>query len=316
MKFSRLQGAIAAGLALAIAAACGGDSGGPGGGGPDTTGNGGGEGTMTARINGVDFSADRRIRVTRHAGGVYTIEGTANGDPAVVITLGMFNIGGTGTYPIGVGATIFGATASTSSAAQQWETPMDHSGTLTITELDASHIKGTFAFAALPVALGGATGLRTVSEGEFNVPLTGTYAPPTDAQGSSMVMDTSGIEEMVAATIIGSYHDTTLTFAGQTSRFLVTVTLKGVHGAGAYPLSTDDPRHTIVVGSDFSAPLADIWGGDATDTGTVTITSLTATRIQGSYSATLKNIIGTTALAPLTITGTFNLGMAQLPAPH
>ncbi len=46
------------------------------------------------------------------------------------------------------------------------------------------------------------------------------------------------------------------------------------------------------------------------------ITSLTATRIRGSYSATLKNLIGVDAVAPLDISGTFDLGMAQLGAPH
>ena len=79
---------------------------------------------------------------------------------------------------------------------------------------------------------------------------------------------------------------------------------------------TAAPARTITVGSNFTGSPADIWGGDVTDTGTVTITSLTATRIQGHYSATLKNVIGADAVVPLSINGTFTLGMAQLPAPH
>ncbi|MEP6475276.1 MAG: hypothetical protein ABJC74_16240, partial [Gemmatimonadota bacterium] len=231
-------------------------------------------------------------------------------------TLGLFNIGTAGTYPMGVGATIIGGLGIYSSAAQQWSSPMDYSGTLVITEISATRIKGTFAFAAIPVALGGATGLRNITDGHFDLPLSGTYHPPTDGQGSSMVMDTGTTQAMVAATIIGSYHDTTLTLSGQTTRFLATISLKGVHGPGSYPLTTIDPRHTILVGSNFTANPADLWGGDAADTGTVIITSLTATRIRGSYSATLTNLIGVDAVAPLDISGTFDLGLTQPGAPH
>ena len=125
MNFSRLVSA-AGGILIAISAACGGDSGGPGGGGQDTTGTGGTTGTMTAKIDGVAFTADKKVTVDQDPGGVYTLVGTTTGAPAVIITLGLFNIADTGTYPIGVGATVIGATGISSTAAQQWATPMDH----------------------------------------------------------------------------------------------------------------------------------------------------------------------------------------------
>jgi hypothetical protein len=191
---------------------------------------------------------------------------------------------------------------------------MDYSGTLVITEISASRIKGTFAFAALPVALGGATGLRNVTEGVFDLPLAGPYTPPGDHEGSSIVYDTSGVQAVVAATVIGSYHDTTLTFSAITSRAVILLSLKGVHGAGDYALSTTTPMKTLSFGV-LGPPVAS-WGVDAADAGTVHITSLTATRIKGTLTATLQPGIGTVAAAPLVVTCTFDLGMAQLPAPH
>ncbi len=225
---------IASIMAFTLGSGCG-----SGGTDPDGGNNGGGgggvSGTMTARIDGVAWTADRRIRVRQDPRGVYTIEGLNSASMPEQVTLGLFNIGATGTYPMGVGATIIGGLGIYASAAQQWSSPMDDSGTLVITEISATRIKGTFAFAANPVALGGATGLRNITDGHFDLPLSGTYHPPTDAQGSSMVMDTGTTQAMVAATIIGSYHDTTLIFSGQTSRFLTTISLKGVHGPGSSP---------------------------------------------------------------------------------
>jgi hypothetical protein len=51
------------------------------------------------------------------------------------------------------------------------------------------------------------------------------------------------------------------------------------------------------------------WGLTASDVGTVTITSVTATRLRGTFSATLQPQAGSSQTQPLTITGgTFDVG--------
>jgi hypothetical protein len=266
---------------------------------------------MSAKIDGVAWTANKKLTVTQGAKGVYTIDGKNTDASTIEIQLGLFNIGQTGTYPIGVGATIIGGFGILNVGANQWTSPMDYSGTLVITEISATRIKGTFAFAVLPT--GAAVGLRNVTEGAFDLALTGTYSPPTDADGSSMVADTGTTQVLVAATIIGTYHDTTLNVSAITDRFTLSLFLKGIHGVGTYALSNVVPFRTVTLGAHLTTLPIDLWGGQPTDAGSVTITSLTATRIQGTFTATIQPTAGPGATAPVLVGGTFNLGMAQLP---
>jgi hypothetical protein len=53
------------------------------------------------------------------------------------------------------------------------------------------------------------------------------------------------------------------------------------------------------------------WGGNAGDTGTIVITSLTPARVKGTFSGTLQPPTGKPATTPLVITdGVFDLGTA------
>ncbi len=59
-----------------------------------------------------------------------------------------------------------------------------------------------------------------------------------------------------------------------------------------------------------NGPVNCCWGGGTGNTGTLEITSLTATRIQGTLSATLVPTPATAASAPLTLSNiTFDIGL-------
>jgi hypothetical protein len=209
-----------------------------------------------------------------------------------------------------VGATIIGGFGILNVGANQWTSPMDYSGNLVITEISATRIKGTFAFAVLPN--GAAVGLRNVTEGTFDLPLTGTYSPPTDADGSSLVADTGLVQELVAATISGTYNDSTLNVVAITSRYTLSIFLKGINGPDTYALSGAPPFKSMSLGAHLTTLPIDLWGGGPGDVGTVTITSITATRIRGTFVATLQPVAGPGATAPVAVSGSFNLGMEQL----
>ena len=88
---------------------------------------------------------------------------------------GVIGLGGileTGVQTIGTGDP---ANATYSVAGAAWAAnAVAGSGTITITELDADHIAGTFSFVASASPGSSATGTRTVTEGEFDIEFNST----------------------------------------------------------------------------------------------------------------------------------------------
>jgi hypothetical protein len=152
-------------LVLAGPVACGSD---PTGSDGDGTGNG----TLTALIGGVSFSGSLAASATYQSGSL-SIAAVDHGNSRVlVITLS--HVGGPGTYALGWGqsgiAQYFESDGVTSEKG--WATSIQGAtGTVMVTELSATGVKGTFAFTLQPLSSTSATGSKGVTNGSFNLKL-------------------------------------------------------------------------------------------------------------------------------------------------
>lgn len=323
-------------LALALAlAGCGGSSGssgvtGPGGGNGGGGGGGGGASPMSANIDGTAWTADplangQGAQLT--APGLYLLEGLRTGGTASYLLLTLYNIGGPGTYPLGVSGTTFGGIGSVGDAMHGWNTPLSGAaGTVTITALTATRIAGAFSFTA-KAAVGSATGTRTVTEGAFDFPVYGSAGPLPDNAGSRLRCTIDGVP-WNGATVVeassGSGASTSNVLGANNDSRQFSFALTGTLPAGTdFPLSNLPPL-TMILTSTISPSLS--WGGSVSvengttlvtnDTGVVHVTSHTATRLRGTFSGTLAPSNANGGPAPIVITdGEFDIGIGVAGAP-
>lgn len=291
--------------------ACGGESSGPTSNNPGTNN---GTANISARIDGTawsDANAPSSSAVVPAGPGLYSLVAVGlSGTATYTLAMSMYNIKGVGTYPIGVGPQIAGASATLSVATGAgWSTPLTGAdGTLTLTEVTPTRMSGSFTITLSPLT-GGATGTRTVTEGQFVLPMrpASTFAAPPDNAGHR-VSATLGGAPFNAAAAGGTYNATngTLTVVGNNNTRSVSLTLAGITGTGTYALSNGTPARTI--GMSITSPAVQSYSSAiAGSSGTVVITSITATRIAGTYSATLGAALG--ASGTLTVTnGVFDIG--------
>lgn len=293
--------------------ACGGSSG-------DSTGptNGGtGNSRFTAKIDGVAWASDagvERVGVPITLPGLYTMTGTKLGAGGYTIVITLYNIGGPGTYPLGTGVSVPGGNVLISTTAGGWRTPQTGAdGSITITTLTSSRIEGTFNFTAVPFT-GTVTGTKTVTDGSFalDVKPTGAVGALPDNAGSKVSATMNGTA-FNAAEAGGSYSASNtgiLSIVGTNSTRGLSITLAGItaNSVGTVALNAATSRTmtlSLINGSQAAGSFSSSVAGGS---GSVTITSFTATRIKGTFTATLA-----AALAPATGTmsitnGTFDIG--------
>ena len=301
---------------VAAVAACGGDSGG-GSTDPGSTG----EFKFSAKIDGASWVSTggvERVGVPITLPGLYVLTGTnLSGGTSYTIAISLYNIGGPGTYPLGVGVSVPGGNVVLSSLAGGWRTAQTGAdGTITITTLTASRIEGTFTFTAVPFT-GGATGNKTVTDGAFvlEVKPTGTVGPLPDNAGNKVTATLNGAA-FNAADVSSSFIPSSglFTVVGNNSTRSMAFTLAGVPtaGVGTYALSNGSPTRTLGVTVLNGTQVVGMYNSSAGgSSGSVTITSVTATRIKGTFTATLgaagSGATGTMAVA----NGTFDVGRQQ-----
>jgi len=301
-------------LALALSAACGGGSTGP---------TGGGSGTLSATINGAAWSAQSQLiqAPTPQKQGHYPLYGarlvgqTTNG-----MQLNLIGIQGPGTYPLGTSGGVSGGTIAINEGSAIWMTPLSGAaGTVTFSTLTSTRAAGTFQFVA-EAAGGGATGVRTVTNGQFDFPLNypATLPPMTHADTGYMSAMLGGAAWNGASGGGGAPTGGALfvIFTGTTRT--VAITLAPYTGAGTYQLGGANTAHrlTVTAGTTPGSPCC--WGGRSVlvggqlvlqDAGTITITSATANRIRGTFSGTLATGSTGTATSSLTVAnGSFSYG--------
>jgi hypothetical protein len=299
----RHRGTCAAVLILSFLTACG----------RDTTGLPTSNAPLTARIDGSVWAAGNlNVFAVADPGGIYSLVGTSPDGRTIGITF--YSIRGAGTYPLGVTSSVVGGVAQYADEAIVWATPASgEAGTGTITELSPTRIAGTFEFTAT-LALGvSATQTHTITDGTFDLDLeTGGSLP--------IVPDDAG--SVITATVEGAAFNAAAVYATTSSAgngvgfdalnlvYGLGVSLAGVAAAGTYSLDHAAGRRFAVGGPNGgTADPKCCWGSGASDVGTITITSLTAARMQGTFDATLQPVAGSQQTQPLVITnGTFDVG--------
>ena len=304
-------------ILLPILAACGGGGDdsptGPGPGpGPSTT-----VGTFTANLDGAAWvSTTNQVAGTssgqNQVPGVITMTGTqlvsATNYTTITITLGY--IAGPGTYPLGVnhGTTAGGigaVFAPQGSAFGTWSTNLTGSaGTVNVTSLTSTRIAGTFQFTAPPQTFTSTTGTRVVTNGAFEMPLPAGFVPATASNPGSRISAAINGTPWNGATVVAVGNGGAFSLGGTTDTLSVSITTGTVVSAGnSYPIGGSGGASMTVLRSGTSRS----WVSGSQNIGTLTITSLTATRVAGTFTATVPASAGTTG-SPLAFTnGTFSI---------
>jgi hypothetical protein len=320
MQSQTLRRMLRVSLASAVltSLACGSDNGVAG----IDTGSSSGGTHMTAKIDGAAWGGGTASFVTavQVLPGAYTISATqTSASQSITIAISLANIRGPGTYPLGVGPQVPGGSVILSTTTSGWSSPMSGAdGSITITTLSATQIAGTFNF-TVTGAVTGAAGTRTVTDGDFNAPITrtGTIGAIPDNAGSTVTV-TLGGSTWNAAFVQGSVTTSsqtgggsTVTVASTNSTRGVTFTLTGVTGPGTYTLGNSGTVTRQLGVTNVTNPLANMWSSlGAGSSGSVIITSMTTTRIKGTFSATLAPAPGSTTTGNLVVSnGTFDVGV-------
>lgn len=296
---------------------CGDDDNPAGPGGP-------GDGAMTAKIDGAAWASDPNNAAavaTAAAPGLYTVTGgkVLSGSNVQFVTFTLYNIEGTGTYPLGCGPMAVGGSGGTGDANTGWITPLSGAaGSVTITALSVTRIAGTFSFTA-EVAVGSATGVKSVTEGTFDLPLQGiTSLDPLPDEAGSRIAATIGGTSWNGAIIVGTYAPTvadgTFIVTASNTSFTLSISLSGCTGAGDFPLSMTVPARIVGVNGPSDDPQGSNCCWDAIGaSGSVTLTSFSATRVAGVLNVTLMPSSGTPATGPISVSGEFDIGIPQFP---
>jgi hypothetical protein len=168
------------------------------------------------------------------------------------------------------------------------------------------------AFAALLVACGGGGGDATSPSGGNQNPggSTGTTQMTATINGQSFAA--SGTAAVFAAQLdanSGSYLLSGVETAA--SARAITFSFSGIAGPGTYPLGVDGVSVAGGIGS-VSVSATNVWTTGLTGgSGTITITSLTTTRIAGTFTFT-ANAAGGNATGTQSITnGSFDAGFGK-----
>jgi len=303
-------------LAAVLLAACGGS-------GP--SGPGGGGSGFTARIDGQSWQADAlgasAAAVPGVPGGLVIVGSQTTGGVTRGLTISLYNVSGPGTYALGVSADVFGGTGSVGEGsgsggnAQTWITDDTGSaGTITLTTLSGGRIAGTFSYVASPGHTNTVGGTRTVTDGSLDLALTGNLVSVPANVGSKLSAQL-GSQAYYASTVTAAAHDPLggpgMQISSVNKDHGVSFTLSGVSAPGTYALSNAGTARLLSAGHNGGDADHCCWGGGNTgaDVGSITITSLTADRVKGTFSATLQPVPGKPATTPLTVaSGSFDVG--------
>lgn len=291
-------------------------------GGGDDDGDGGGGSGFTAVIDGDDWEADPiGISAAVNGGVAGNINLTGyESSSGRSITISLYNVRGPGTYALGTGTQVYGGRASTGEStgggdADLWSTPNTGvAGTVILTQVGNGRIRGTFEFSGEAGDDNVVSGDRSVTDGEFDLELTGTL-PTLPANRGSKVTALIGGREYNAWSVNGLLTDHLgnpgFRFSTSTRDDGLSIELEGITAAGTYAISDNSPLRVVIVGKNGGDAQHCCWGLNAGgDVGTITVTSYTADRVQGHYSGTLQPHPGSPATTPLEVVeGTFDVGI-------
>jgi hypothetical protein len=287
---------------LLVLAACGGDSG--------PTGPGEGDYFIRATIDGQNWSTAPGQVVAGASSpipGSIFFQGASLGGTIQGLAFSLGRITGPGQYLLGINfGTGTGGIVTYTNGATSYNTPLNGaSGTINITEITSNAVAGTFQVTVHPLVGDGDP--ITITNGQFRAPLSqGFELAPQDQRGNSLSATFSGAATgpFVGGTVVAAGEPaTSFGFNGNNQTYMVSLSLSHVTTTGQLPLQTTVPLRRLTVTRNG---VTGMWGGTAADVGTITITSLTDTRIQGTFSGTLAPVAG--AVGTLEVTnGKFDI---------
>lgn len=144
--------------------------------GGDSADNNAASGTITAKVDGANFTSNTSFTVATRitAGGqtTLTLQGSNNGGKGIVMIINGFE--GAGSYDIGGGSNVFvtgsyvEANASNPSASQTWMAPFDQTvaGEINISEVNDTKVLGTFNFTGKN---SNNNSTKNITDGNFNI---------------------------------------------------------------------------------------------------------------------------------------------------
>jgi hypothetical protein len=286
-------------------------------------GGGGGSG-FTAVIDGKPWAAEP-IGVTARPnlgvpGGFIVVGAQTAGGVSSGLTIELNAVAGPGHYPLGVGLGVFGGSASVGEGmgggnSTRWETALDGlGGSIDITTLGGGRIVATFEFLAVPDKRNTVGGTRHVTQGKIDLPYMGALSAVPDNVGGKVSAKLNGMPYNAYA-VDGRLMDfmggAGVAFDSHSSLNGLDLMMVGVTAMGSYPISNAAPQRSITAGRNGGDTSSCCWGQNAGgDSGTITVTSLTTTRVKGTFSGTLQPQPGKPATTPLVITdGVFDVGI-------
>jgi hypothetical protein len=243
---------------------------------------------------------------TQFNNGILSIAG---GDNRQLLSFAVTANRGSGTYTTGVidPNNVVVSTLSNVGGAAAWLSgPTFGSGSVTITSLTSTSAAGTFTLTLAPTAGTGATGNKVITNGVFNVTFT---VPPTLPPGAGAVNGT------ISASVDGVAWRGAVSARATTTNGLVSITGQDTDtrlislaffasGPGTVSLNYPNPSHgSMNLGGQFW-DTATFPGG----TGSVVVTTITATRVTGTFSMTMQPSQTNTNPRPAQVTnGQFDL---------
>jgi len=315
-QLSRLV--IAAAACAALLTGCG-KSGansitGPGPVGGGSGGSGSGTGTMSATVDGATWTAASgpNTPVAGYKGnGTYIFSGGSfSGGHVESIQMMIDGVHDLGTYPLGVVWPLDGGEGAYAYDQGEWWTSLSGAaGTVTITSLSRTRIAGTFEFLADSVS-GSAAGSRRITNGHFDLPITvldTTNAALFTGGHVRAKLDGAAWNAAGALPIVltASPAPMLVIGAGNSSRQMA-FAVSPFNGAGTYDVQPGGGTRFTIEDPATGAK----WGGPTGGSGSIVITSITTTRLIGTFAVDLAPVPGTSASGTLHVTeGSFDLGL-------
>jgi hypothetical protein len=278
-------------LPALLAVACGGNSASPSPTAPTVPNTPSTGGTLTFKVDGA--SAAATSITAAYANGILSIGGT---DSARSTTLSFAltpTASGTGPYTLGP-LSAANAQILIGNPAAGWQAAVGiGSGTITINSLTPTAASGTFSFSLVAVPGSGATGTKTITEGVFSVTFTAVPpASPTPSGGSTFTTVIDGVAWNSSLSRRATLTNNILAITGQDTNFRV-ITLAVPLSAGLQVPPSPAPTISLdfipsVHGTVTMVLGAQNWdNGHAGGAGSFTVTSISTTRVAGTFTVTL-----------------------------
>lgn len=250
-------------------------------------------GSMTFKVDGAGRSATSIV--ASFANGIMSVAGTDTSNATTLSFAIAPTAAGTGTYTLGP-ASAANAQILIGNPAASWQAAVGiGSGTITINSFTSTGASGTFSFSLAAVAGSGASGTKSITEGTFNVTFTAVTPPaPTPNGGSTFSVLIDGVQWTSSFSRRATLTANVLGITGQDTNGRVITLAIPLSGGLQIP-----PSPPATISLDFTPAIhgtvimvlgAQNWdNGHAGGAGTVTITSISQTRVAGTFTVTLVN---------------------------